>query len=133
MAPMRGGFTRSTRPKRYDAHELVCKSIYFLSKKLNLTRAIVLQSLLTSFFQWECDPRSFKVKPLVRQAWLNDVEDSLIYEDLNRRKKVCDEITSIQLSLVAKEVEKGEASKRRSWPLAELARPPPSTPTNPLT
>jgi len=47
---------------------------------------------------------------MVRQAWLNDVEDSLIYEDLKRRKKVCDEITSIQLSLVAK-----------SW---KKARPP---------
>jgi len=69
---------------------------------------------------------------MLYQAWLSDIEDSLIDEDLNRRKKVSDEITSIQLSLVARELEKGEASKRRTWPLAEWTRPPPPTPTNPL-
>ena len=68
-------------------------------------------------------------KPHLWVEWADKLENLLIEKDRDRRRKVTEKVTTIQLRLVAEELLKNP--KRTSWGWSSLVKAPPSTPINP--
>ena len=68
-------------------------------------------------------------KPHLWVDWADKLENLLIENDRDRRRKVTEKVTTIQLRLVAEELLKNP--KRTSWGWSSLIKAPPSTPINP--